>query len=276
MSTPSLKSCVLIGFGKMAGAMHQKWEEAELPLTFHAISPSQTPRQERSTQYYNSLPSADSAITNADIIMLGVKPQMMESICAELKTILGNHKPLILTIAAGLDLNFYEQHFGKETPIIRIMPNTPSAVGQGVSAYMGNEACAPHHLDEAQMLLTACGSAHLVETEDLIDKISTVSGSGPAYFYYFTQSLTQAAIELGLPQSMAESIARDTFIGAAALAEHDTNTPIHILRENVTSKGGTTAAALAHIMDGTLQETMNNALKAALARAQELNAQSKK
>lgn len=253
----------------MAGAMHQCWESDNLPFEFHAISPSQTPRTEKQTTYYNSIENAEDVIKNADILMLGVKPQMMAEICGQITHIL-TPKTLILTIAAGLALSNYERMLNAKNPTIRIMPNTPSAIGKGISAFVPNAACDDNHIQTTQQLLQSCGSVYQTDDEHQIDIISTISGSGPAYFYYFTECLANAATHAGLPEDWAHQMARETFIGAAALADHDNKTDITQLRQNVTSKGGTTAAALGHIMDGKLQGTMNNALQAAIDRANEL------
>ncbi len=263
----------MIGYGKMGSALHQGWESADFPAKFHIISPSQTRRTKQSTNYYNTIEGDEgihSALTTCNAIIMAVKPQMMKEVCLQIQP----HVPQncsIISIAAGQSLKTFESYFNEDQPIIRTMPNTPSAIGQGVTAYIGNEACKVEHLSLCRHLFEISGKAYHVDQEALIDTISAISGSGPAYVFYFIEMLAKAGENAGLEPETAQELARQTVIGSANLAAHNADTPPETLRENVTSPGGTTAEALKLMMDGRWQDICNEAILAAIARAKELS-----
>lgn len=205
-----------------------------------------------------------------DILVIAIKPQVMDTFCAAIKTHLPPTLP-ILSIAAGQTIASFQTRFGSVQPIIRAMPNTPAAIGKGMSV-----ACASDQTDDAQLqaahdLLATLGLVEWLDDESRLDAVTAVSGSGPAYVFYLIEALAQAGIESGLFPDLAMKLARQTVIGAAALAEIEDTTPASALRENVTSPNGTTAAALSVLMDGRLQSLMDEAVAKATARSQELS-----
>jgi len=166
-------------------------------------------------EHQSNIESAD--ISNASVCLLAVKPQVMDDICAPLKNALSDDC-LILSIAAGKTIAGFETLFGAEAPIIRAMPNTPAMIGEGISVLCPNKSVNTAHKDMASALLGACGAIEWIEDESQIDAVTAISGSGPAYLFYFIEALESAAIARGLPEDLAKALARQTIIGSAALA----------------------------------------------------------
>jgi pyrroline-5-carboxylate reductase len=208
----------------------------------------------------------------ADIIVLAVKPQVMKIVCTELKTLLGERSPLIISIAAGITASHLSHWIAPSTAIIRCMPNTPALVGKGASGLFANE-----HVDElqkelAEKLMASVGICVWVEQESDIDTITALSGSGPAYFFLFMESMQKSAQEMGLTEDVARTLTNQTALGAAELALAS-NESIECLRLNVTSPGGTTEQAIKQFQLGNLPKLVDTALKSARARSIELAAQ---
>lgn len=229
-------------------------------------------------QYTPSLNAwSDQTSASADTYVLAVKPQSMAQVCAELASTLPATKPLILSIAAGKTLGFYETFFGVDAPCIRAMPNTPGAIGQGISVYIGNSTCSAQALALGAMLLAPLGPAlNLADygcAEDMMDAVTALSGSGPAYVYALTEAMALAGSALGLPQNLAEKLARRTVEGAAALMAHrGADQSPATLRQAVTSPGGTTEAALAVLAENqAFSGLMAQALQAAANRSKKLS-----
>lgn len=224
-----------------------------------------------------------------DIIVLAVKPQMMADVVAQITgaaAVLAKagaeaaKPPLVISIAAGKTIAFFEALFPPATPIIRVMPNTPAAIGKGVSVLCGNRAVTQDMGAFAAALLGVLGHVHAVSDESLMDAVTALSGSGPAYIFYLTEVLEQAGKAIGLPPELARDLARQTVVGSAALMESAQNqtqpqtlpqTPAD-LRIAVTSPNGTTQAALEVLMakDG-IYPVFEAALNAAARRSRELS-----
>jgi len=271
----------LLGCGKMGSAMLEGWlADTNLDANFTIIEPHQTHlgwlQGQKSVRLY-----ADCAAANADgapvstMIVLAVKPQMMDDAIAGL----GNMKHAdcaYLSIAAGISTGWLKQRLGDAAIVIRAMPNTPAAIGKGITVLYAdapNQASnqAPNQARNlASQLLAAVGQVVHVQDEALMDGVTALSGSGPAYVFLLVEAMTEAGIKAGLPDDLAAQLAKATVCGAGALMAAVDTAPA-ILRENVTSKGGTTAAALAVLMaDDGLTSLMTKAVAAAKARSIEL------
>ncbi len=271
----------LLGCGKMGSAMLEGWlADTNLDANFTIIEPHQTHlgwlQGQKSVRLY-----ADCAAANADgapvstMIVLAVKPQMMDDAIAGL----GDMKHAdcaYLSIAAGISTGWLKQRLGDAAIVIRAMPNTPAAIGKGITALYAdapNQASnqAPNQARNlASQLLAAVGQVVHVQDEALMDGVTALSGSGPAYVFLLVEAMTEAGIKAGLPDDLAAELAKATVCGASALVAAVDTAPA-ILRENVTSKGGTTAAALAVLMaDDGLTSLMTKAVAAAKARSIEL------
>jgi len=204
------------------------------------------------------------------VVVVAVKPQVMAEALPVLAP-LGGGGTLFASVAAGTPVGFYEQVLGAGTPVIRAMPNTPAAIGRGITALVGNGVADAHDLDLAEGLMAAVGQTVRLESEAQMDAVTGVSGSGPAYVFHLIEALAAAGEAEGLAPDLAMRLAKATVAGAGALAEEATESPAQ-LRVNVTSPGGTTQAALAVLMD---QETgfpalLKRAVAAAAARSREL------
>jgi pyrroline-5-carboxylate reductase len=203
------------------------------------------------------------------VILAAVKPQMMDAVFPPLAQLAGPDT-LILSIAAGRTIESFARHLPSGTAIIRSMPNTPAAIGRGITVCVANPSVTPDQREIAETLLSAVGDVAWLDDEALLDAVTAVSGSGPAYLFLLTQYLAEAGVAAGLAPELAQHLARTTMIGSAALMEQSGLTPAN-LRENVTSPGGTTAAALEILMarDG-LGPLLVKAVAAATARGRTL------
>lgn len=266
MQDINARGLVLLGCGKMGSAMLAGWLERGVePGTVHVIDPAPSDwLRGTGVQINAGLPPAPA------VAVLAVKPQIMGAALPQLAA-LGDGDTLFLSIAAGTTLASLGNALGHQSPIIRAMPNTPAAVGAGITAMIGNAQVAPEHLDQAERLLSAIGAVVTLDAEAQMDAVTGLSGSGPAYVFHMIEAMAQAGEALGLAPSLAMQLARATVIGAAKLAD-DSPDSAATLRQNVTSPNGTTAAALGVLMDDTtgLPALMARAVKAAADRSQEL------
>lgn len=270
--TISLKgTLVLIGAGKMGGAMLVGWLKAGVdPKQVVALDPSPPAEvanllQARGIRHNPPI----SSISNAEVLLAAVKPQVMDEVLTPLHG-LGAAKPLILSIAAGKTIASFERHFGADAAVIRTIPNTPAAVGRGITAMASNRNVTAQQMDLAEQLLSSIGEVVRVEDEALIDAATAVSGSGPAYVFYLTECLAAAAEAAGLPPDVAVKLARATVSGSGELMR-SSGIDAATLRQNVTSPKGTTYEALHVLMaDNGMKPLMIEAVKAAARRSREL------
>ncbi len=263
----SASGMVLLGCGKMGSAMLKGWLEGGLaPASVYVTEPHPSDWLQASGVQLNApLPHAPA------VAILAVKPQMMGAALPGLQE-LGNGKTLFISIAAGTSLQRLAQTLGQQTPIIRAMPNTPAAVGCGISALIGNAQVSEAHMALAEGLLAAVGETVRLENEAQIDAVTALSGSGPAYVFHLIEAMALAGAAQGLAPDLAMRLARATVIGAGQLAAGSPEATAAQLRENVTSPKGTTEAALRVLMDdgAGLPPLMERAIAAAHARAREL------
>jgi pyrroline-5-carboxylate reductase len=261
------RGMVLLGCGKMGSAMLAGWLKAGLPagaVTVLDPHPSDWLRGLAGLNLNGPVPPGPA------VALIAVKPQTMAEALPRLGP-LGGGATLAISVAAGTSIATYEAVLGAGTPVIRAMPNTPAAVGRGITAIVGNAAATPAHMDTAEALLAAVGQVVRLDAEDQMDAVTAVSGSGPAYVFHLIETLAAAGEGEGLPPTLALQLARATVAGAGALAEESGESPAQ-LRVNVTSPKGTTAAALSVLMD---EETgfpplLRRAVRAAADRSREL------
>ncbi len=257
---------VLLGCGKMGSAMLAGWLRDGLPpgaVWVQDPAPSDWLRAQ-GVQINAPLPAAPA------VVLVAVKPQIMSAALPGLAG-LGGGQTLFISVAAGTPLAAFEAQLGPATPIIRAMPNTPAAIGQGITALIGNDAATAQHLDLAETLLRAVGDVVRLGAEGQMDAVTGVSGSGPAYVFHLIETLAAAGEAQGLPPELAMQLAKATVAGAGALAQA-ADAPPAVLRENVTSPNGTTQAGLAVLMDeGTgLRPLIRATVDAATERSKEL------
>lgn len=212
----------------------------------------------------------DSAFGASDVLVLAVKPQQFRAAAASLLPHLGDN--LIVSVAAGIRLADMQRWFGGRTRLVRAMPNTPALAGMGMTGLAAVPGLPRQDREIASALAEAVGKCEWVEGDAQIDAVTAISGSGPAYVFYFIEAMEKAAAELGLTASQGRALAVETFRGAAALAAQSEE-PVSVLRERVTSKGGTTYAALTAMQTAGIGEAFAKAMHAAAARATEMGAE---
>jgi len=263
---------LLVGAGKMGGALLSGWLDTGLisPKKLAILDPSPGPQAvfaiERGAKH---ITKAQDIPKSAQTVLLAVKPQMFERLGPELGASL-SPKAKIISILAGTSLRKLNSAFDGRL-VIRSMPNTPAAIGAGISAIFADPALPAEIVDEVEALLKPGGEVVRVESEAALNAVTAISGSGPAYVFHLVEALEVGALALDLPEEVATKLARQTIIGAAKLLEASEDGP-DVLRKNVTSPNGTTQAALDVLMgeDGGLSKMMIATVRAAFARAKEL------
>lgn len=217
--------------------------------------------------------AADAAvhIASLDILVLAVKPQDMATALRPLQGVLAQHRPLVISVAAGLGTAQLTALCGGQVPLVRAMPNRPALLGAGATGAYADPALEPVQRRRAEAVLAPAGCIVWVEDESLMDVVTAVSGSGPAYFFRMAEALAAAGVEQGLPPAAANELAVATLHGAGLMATRGAD--LAALRESVTSKGGTTAAALAEFTAQGLEQTVSAAVAVAVSRGRQMAAQ---
>ncbi|MCL2656705.1 MAG: pyrroline-5-carboxylate reductase [Betaproteobacteria bacterium] len=258
-----------VGGGNMAnaligGLLKQGFSAANLL----AIDPYAEARDKLRAQFgVRTGETLDSGALDCDVLVLAVKPQQMRAALTPLADKLS--RQLVVSIAAGLRIANLARWLGGYARIVRAMPNTPALIGRGVTGLVADPSVDATERHAASAILGAVGSVAWLEDETKMDAVTALSGSGPAYVFYFIEALVDAGIELGLAPDAARRLTLDTILGAAQLAADSVDSVV-TLRERVTSKGGTTAAALAVMETQNFKALIADALKAAAARGREI------
>ncbi len=210
------------------------------------------------------------AIDGAGILVLAVKPQVLEAVCREIAEPVQRQKPLIVSIAAGIRLATLKDWLGNDLPLVRSMPNTPAMIQSGASCLYAANDVSKEQRSQAESILRAVGLTRWVEEESLIDAVTAVSGSGPAYFFLVMEAMEEAAIGMGLDPQTARLLTLQTALGASRMAMESSDSPA-TLRQKVTSPGGTTECALGILEEGELRSLFRRALEGARDRSRELS-----
>ena len=259
---------VFLGGGNMAAAMIGGMLERGFEASEVVVVELSAERREWLARSLGVGVASDiSAAMGADAVVLAVKPQQMREALAPLAGALGN--ALVVSVAAGLRSADLSRWLGNHARMVRAMPNTPALIGAGVTGVFASAAVDAAGRELAERMLAAVGSVVWVDDEARMDSVTAVSGSGPAYVFHFIEALEAAAIERGFDAATARRLALDTVLGAAKLAAASDDAP-GVLREKVTSKGGTTAAALAVLGEGGFSGLIGQAVAAAEARGRAL------
>lgn len=210
-----------------------------------------------------------SAVTGADVVVLAVKPQILRTVAEELAGDVQSGQPLVISVAAGIREPDLTRWLGGNVAVVRAMPNTPALVRSGATALYGNAQTRSEQRDLAESVLRAVGLALWLDDEGLMDAVTALSGSGPAYFFLVMEALQEGGRQLGLPAETARLLTLQTAFGAAKMALESADEPA-VLRQRVTSPGGTTEKAVGVLEDGALRGLFLKALQAAAARSREL------
>ena len=264
------KTILLVGSGKMGSAMLEGWLALGLDPRYAAVLEPQPARELIALAARGlRLNPAASAIGEASAIIIAVKPQIASEVMPTLASYVGAGT-VVVSIMAGQTLGFLEQALSQRAALVRAMPNTPAAIGRGITVAVPNGRVSGRQRELVHALLAATGAVEWIADEDLMDAVTAVSGSGPAYVFLLVEALARAGAAAGLPADLAARLARATVAGSGELLQRSPLDPAS-LRQNVTSPGGTTAAAL-EVLAGPqgLGELMTRAVAAATARSRQL------
>lgn len=266
----ALGPIVLVGAGNMGGAMLTGWLKSGIPGS-SVIVVDPAPAEKMAALISDAGATHTTRLADgqkAGVLFLALKPQVMEAVLPALRGAVGP-QTVVVSVAAGKTLAFFEKHLG-EAAMVRAMPNTPAMIGRGVTGAYGNARVTDATRALVQSLLQVSGPVEWVATEADIDSVTAVSGSGPAYVFYLVECMAEAGRKLGLPADLAMRLARETVSGAGELLNQSSDEASR-LRQNVTSPGGTTAAALSVLMaENGMQPLFDEAIAAARKRAEEL------
>lgn len=264
---------VLVGCGNMGRAMLEGWLKTGRlqPKDVAVVEPADALRRKAADLGCKAVPASTDLAPGGEpaLVIFAVKPQVIREVVAEYKSYAGG-RTAFLSVAAGTRIATFEEILGSGVPVIRCMPNTPAAIGKGMMVVVGNGKVSVDLMTFVTDLLAASGEVTTIGDESLMDAVTAVSGSGPAYIFHFIECLTVAGRTAGLPEDTAALLAMQTVYGAACLAAESREDPA-VLRRQVTSPNGTTAAALEVLMGGDrLKSLLTEAVEAARRRSVEL------
>jgi len=268
------KKIAVIGAGNMGGAIIKGIKNAKSHLPHHVkkkvyeIIASDIDKKKLKRLKVFTAKTNKEAIETADIIILAIKPQNIDKLLHEIKNITRSSQ-LIISIAAGITTKKIEKALIRNIPVVRVMPNTPALVGMGMSVLCPGKYAEARHLQTAKRIFSSMGKVEIVKREKLMDAVTAVSGSGPAYVYLFIESIINSALKMGLSKESAKKLVVQTIKGSIKLLE-DTNKEPETLRRQVTSPGGTTEAALRVFKKKQFQKIINIGILSAEKKSREL------
>ena len=260
-----------IGAGNMArslagGLLKNGWSQAQVTLA----DPDSAQREAIQTFLgVNALADNNTVATRADILVLAIKPQIFADVAKRLAATVQKKKPLVISVAAGIRIEDIDRWLGGNLPVVRAMPNTAALIGSGASGMYANARVNQVMRNQAESILRAVGVTVWLDDEYLMDVVTALSGSGPAYFFLVMEVLEQAAIESGLDSKQARLLTLETAFGAAKMALEGHEEPLQ-LRHRVTSPGGTTEQAVKVLEEGGIRHLFKSAIQAAVERAREI------
>lgn len=268
LNTPNI---ALIGAGNMGSALiHGLLAKGHPPENIWATDPSPEKLAHlKSTLAISVTHQNTQALEQADILIFAVKPQLIAEVASELAPLIQKSKPLIISIAAGIRLDRLEAYLGQGCSLVRCMPNMPALLGHGATALYANSQTSTEQRQSAEEILACVGSTVWLAEESQMDAVTALSGSGPAYFFLVMEAMVEAGISMGLSEEMARSLCLQTAYGSALLAKGSAHS-LSELRQQVTSPGGTTEAAIQVLEKSDLRALINQALTAAEKRSKEL------
>jgi pyrroline-5-carboxylate reductase len=266
------KTIAFIGCGNMAASLiNGLIADGYDPNRIIASDPDSAKTAQLSSHLgINTAADNSSAIEHAEMVVLAVKPQMLEQVATAMAPAVQKQQPLVISIAAGVLEQDIENWLGGDIALVRTMPNTPAMIKVGATVLHANPMVTSEQKNQAETILRAVGLTQWVDDEALLDAVTALSGSGPAYFFLVMEAMEAAAVKLGLPAETAHLLTLQTALGAARMAMESSDTPA-VLREKVTSPGGTTEAALKRFEEGKLRDLFTQALTEARDRSIELS-----
>ncbi len=266
----SIPSLLLVGCGKMGGALLERWKQSAIAAQFDIIDPTHAQKNESNVHWHTSL-DAIPATCSPSVVVLAVKPQQLAQLLPAYKIRFAKNPPLYISVAAGKTLSFYAAQLGEHAHVVRAMPNTPALVAQGMSVLCAASTLPASSRKIATDLLKSVGKCEWIDDEAKMDAVTAISGCGPAYVFLFIDSLVKAGVAMGLAEPLAKTLALQTISGSIELAAQSTRS-LEQLRIDVASPGGATQAALDVLMkNGGLISLIRDAAEAAENRSQELS-----
>ena len=263
MSTTAIVGVGVMGETLLAGLLRAGWPSASLVMADRRVERRQELEETHSVPFRSNIEAA----READTVVLVVKPQDATDVLDEI----GPHlRPgaLLVSLCAGLPTDLVEQHLPADTAVVRVMPNTPAQVGEGMAAVCAGAHATPDHLAQVSRMMKAVGQVITVP-EKYMDAVTAISGSGPAYLFFVVEAMIEAGVHLGLPRATSTQLVVQTMLGSATLLRDSHEHPT-VLRENVTSPGGTTAAAIRELEDHKVRAAFITAMEAARDRSADL------
>lgn len=272
MQNNSTPRVAFIGAGNMAGAILRGLVQQGYPADKIWAADPGAAKLKALAEETGIHTSTDNqqAVAAAELVILAVKPQMMQAVLEPLQASFQATQPLVVSIAAGLTCDTLQSWLGSRLPLVRSMPNTPSLLGAGVAGLFATPEVNDQQREWVQQISEAVGQAFWVEEESQLEAVTAVSGSGPAYYFLFTEALAAAGEKLGLPSAMALKLAENTAYGAGKMLLNTEESPAE-LRAKVTSPGGTTAEAIQSFENQGLRQVVEQAAEAAAKRARVLS-----
>ncbi|MCE2927744.1 MAG: pyrroline-5-carboxylate reductase [Rickettsiales bacterium] len=264
-------SLLLVGCGKMGSALLARWQQTHPSglHRFYVIEPMHRQTSSDHVRWFTSLDTLPEDYVPS-VVVFAIKPQQMDATLASYRERFREHHPLYISIAAGKTLRYLVSHLGERAAIVRAMPNTPAAIGKGMTTLVADSHLQAALKQLATQLMEAAGDVIWLESETQMDAATAISGSGPAYSFLFMECLVKAGMQAGLSEPMARHLAIGTLLGSAELARSSSES-LDELRRNVTSPGGTTEAALAILMENDALETLiKQAVDRAISRTKSL------
>ena len=257
----------LIGGGNMGMALALGLQNSDLDCSVRVAEPIEAQRERFAEQNIQTYSDNVQACAKQDIVILAVKPQVIGAVCQEIAP--HTQGCLILSIAAGTTLTQLSSWFGENAPVVRAMPNTPALIGEGVTGLIASSAVKQEQRSQAEQIFSTCGVALWFDTDDQLNAVTALSGSGPAYFFYLIEAMVQAGEDMGLSRTQALDLVQQTAMGASCLLTSEDTDPA-TLRHQVTSPGGTTEAAIRTLDEHDAMATIRQAVIAAYQRANDL------
>lgn len=260
-----------VGGGNMAKALiNGLIQQGFAASSINVVEPDAKKRAELQSEFRINVTEQLPSVSGSDVVVLAVKPQQLRDLSIFLGSLL--HNQLVISIAAGVRSKDLARWLGGYQAIVRVMPNTPAQIQVGVSALFAMQATSASQREQADTVFSAVGQTLWLDNEEKFDAVTAVSGSGPAYVFYFIEAMQQAAVELGLDAEQARLLGLQTFLGASQLAAQSSEA-VETLRAQVTSKGGTTEQAISSMDASEVKAAIIKAIQAAAARSRELGDQ---
>lgn len=258
---------LLIGCGKMGGALLSRWQHATSIASIHVVDPAATPKHEHHVSWHASIEPLRNI--KPDVIVFAVKPDTLEKILPQYQKVFSAHSPIYLSIAAGKSIAFFKKYLGEHAHVVRAMPNLPATIGAGITALFAENTLSVSARQKAEHIMSAAGQTLWLENEEQMHAATALSGSGPAYAFYFLESLVDAGVKAGLSQENAWKLSMETVVGSCLLAATSPES-FNQLRKNVASPGGTTEAAFS-LLYSEWGELLQRAVAKAAEKSRELS-----